>query len=234
MAIEFPLESFPAGSFHAALLGSDETGGAALNGPGQVIDWSAGGLWSAALEGLQLWEPDHFRLYRAVLMACRGGGEIDVPIIDDPQRPFDETVTETFDPLPFSDGSTFSDGSGWRQSDLDYEVVDAALEGDVSIVLKRNVGAPLRGGEYWTLLHPEAGPRAYCVGAVGEEDAQQRFELTFGAGLREDVSAGDFADFQRPRCRMRLITPWSDAWPKVTPPFEAEVGLRFVESFNHL
>jgi hypothetical protein len=234
MAIEFPLASFPAGAFQAVLLGSDETGGPALGGPGQVVDWSAGGFWVAELSGMQLWEPDHFRLYRAMLMACRGGGEIDVPIIDDPQRPFPVDLAETTASLPFSDGTLFSDGSGFLGADLDYVVEESALEGDVLMSLRRTIGAPLRGGEYLTLIHAEAGPRAYCVETVTEENEDGVFQIAFGAGLREDVAAGLFADFQRPRCRMRLLTPWSEAWPRITAPFEAEVGLRFVESFAHL
>lgn len=233
MAIEFPLASLPVGSFRAALIGSDETGGAALGGPGQVIDWSAGGFWAFELDGLQLWEPDHFRLYRALLLACRGGGEIDVPVIDDPQRPFPEGMTDSAS-IPFSDGATFSDGTGFLGEDLAFELETAAQEGDVVMTLRRTVGAPLRGGEYLTLVHAAAGPRAYCVETVGEEDAEGRFEIAFGAPLREDAPDGLAADFQRPRCRSRLLTPWSEAWPKVEAPFEAEVGLRFVEGFAHL
>lgn len=233
MAIEFPLSSLPVGSFRAALIGSDETGGAALSGPGQVVDWSAGGFWVFELDGLQLWEPDHFRLYRSILMACRGGGEIDVPIIDDPQRPFPEGMTDS-GPVPFSDASTFSDGTGFLGEDLQFTVEESAQEGDVVMVLRRTIGAPLRGGEYKTLVHAAAGPRAYCIETVGEEDVAGVFEVAFGAPLREDVTAGTAVDFQRPRCRARLLTPWSEAWPKVEAPFEAEVGLRFVESFAHL
>lgn len=233
MAIEFPLASLPVGSFRAMLLGSDETGGAALGGPGQVVDWSAGGFWAFELSGLQLWEPDHFRLYRAMLLACRGGGEIDVPIIDDPHRPFPEGMADSI-AVPFSDGAFFSDGTGFLSADLDFTVEEAAQEGDVVMTLRRTVGAPLRGGEYLTLLHAAAGPRAGCIEAVGEENADGVFEISFGPPLREDVAAGMLADLQRPRCRARLLTPWSEAWPKVEAPFEAEVGLRFVESFAHL
>lgn len=233
MPIAFPLAMFPAGTFQAMLLGSDETGGAALGGPGQVVDWSAGGLWVAELTGIQLWEPDHFRLFRAILMACRGGGEIDVPIIDDPQRPFPDGLIES-GPVGFSDGAAFTDGAGFLGDDLAFQVEAAAVEGDGVMVLRRTVGASLRGGEYFTLLHAEAGPRAYCVESVTEEDGDGVFQVAFGAGLREDVLVGTAVDFQRPRCRMRLLTPWSEAWPRVTPPFDAEVGLRFVESFAHL
>lgn len=233
MAIAFPLAAFPAGTFQAMLLGSDETGGAAVGGPGQVVDWSAGGLWAAELTGIQLWEPDHFRLYRAILMACRGGGEIDVPIIDDPQRPFPDGLTDS-GPTTFSDGATFSDATGFLGEDLEFTIEQGGLEGDVVLTLRRRIGAPLRGGEYFTLLHAQAGPRAYCVETVTGEDEDGVFQVAFGAGLREDVVAGARADFQRPRCRMRLLTPWSEAWPRITPPFDAEVALRFVESFAHL
>lgn len=233
MAIEFPLASLPVGSFRAALIGSDETGGAALGGPGQVVDWSAGGFWAFELSGLQLWEPDHFRLYRAILMACRGGGEVDVPIIDDPQRPFPEGMMDSA-PVPFSDGAFLSDGSGFLSADLAYTVEEAVQEGDVVMTLRRSIGEPLRGGEYLTLVHAVAGPRAYCIETVGTEDANGVFEIAFGAPMREDAAAGMAADLQRPRCRSRLLTPWSEAWPKVEAPFEAEVGLRFVESFAHL
>lgn len=233
MAITFPLGIFPAGSFRAVLLGSDETGGAALGGAGQVIDWSAGGLWAAELSGMQLWEPDHFRAFRALLLACRGGGEIDVPIIDDPQRPFGD-LSETTEPVPFSDEALFSDGAGFVGQDLIFEAVAPALEGDVSMTLQRISGAALRGGEYWSFDHAAAGPRAYCGESLGEEDEDGIFEVSFGTPLREDVAVGELADFQRPRVRMRLLTPWSDAWPLVTAPFEAEAALRFIESFNHL
>lgn len=233
MATPFPLEQLQLGSFHPVLLGSDETGGAALGGAGQVVDWSAGGLWAAELGGLELWQPDHLRLYRALLMACRGGGEVDVPMLDEPQRPFEAGQTDAAD-LPFSDGTYFQDGTGWVGQDLDYEVVSDALEGDVSLTLRRIVGARLRGGELWGLDHPSAGPRAYCVESVSEESPDGVFTLSFGAPLREATPAGSKADFQNPRCRMRLLTPWTEAWPKVNGAYEAQVSLRFIESFAHL
>ena len=45
MALTFPLHLFPPGAFHLWPAATLITGGSALAGPGQTVDWSAGGWW---------------------------------------------------------------------------------------------------------------------------------------------------------------------------------------------
>lgn len=232
MALTFPLHLFPPGAFHLWPAATLITGGSALAGPGQTVDWSAGGWWMGEISSIRLSKPDQHRTWRAMLMHAASGGEVVMPIIDGPQRPIADPMADQAS-ATFALGERFTDGAGFISGSLAFELAEAAQEGDTVLKVRRIVGEPLRGGEYWTFDHPEAGARAYCIEALDEEANGVR-EVRFGVPLRTDLAAGAFADFENPRVTMRLISDPKEAWPSIRPPFRADGALRFCESFDYL
>ncbi|WP_374322628.1 hypothetical protein [Brevundimonas sp.] len=230
---DFPLTLFPVGSFQAWPAAQKIGGGAALAGPAQTVDWSAGGWWVGEIGGVELWTPDHFRVWRAMLMHHASGGQLVMPFIDDPQRPMDDPALGPTTSR-FNDGTSFSDGSAFAFARISFELAEPAREGDTTAIIRRLVGRPLLGGEYWSFDHPEARHRVYCIEALDDEDASGRREVQFGVPLRTDLDSGAFADFERPRLTMEVAGDPQSYWPNVKPAFEAEVGFRFIESFDYL
>lgn len=228
----FPLELFPADSFQIFPAATASSGGAALNGPGQRVDWSGGGWWVGALGGVVLWQPDQIRAWRALAMHARNGGEIIMPVIDWAQRPFPEGLTD-LPPVPHADGAPFHDGALYASRVLNYELAEAVQEGDMTALVRRVLGAPLRGGEFFTPVHEASGPRLHCIEAVSEETAGVS-EVLFGCPWREDSAAGAFLDFERPRLTMEILSAPQELWPRIEAPFEATVGFTFSESFDYL
>lgn len=227
-----PIDLIHGETFHIWPLGTDASGGLSLGGPGQEVDWSAGGMWAGETGALKLYHPAQWRVWRMLCLHIQGGGEVVVPIADQPQRPFAEGQT-VLPGVPHSDGSPFSDGSLYQTNALRYELAEPVKEGDTHAVIRRLSGAPLRGGEWWTLIHPGPGPRAYCIGGLDPEVNDVR-EVWFGCPMRSDMAAGSPIDFENPRTTVKNITPVKSLWPKAEPPFKAEVNFQFVESLAYL
>lgn len=234
MAKEFPLALFDVARFHLYPAGVRVTGGAALAGPPQTIDWSGGGWWRGKLSEVEMWTPDHHRVWRALMMyAVNDGGEVVMPIIDDPQRPMSDP-SAGLAMTGYSDGTGFSDGGRFRSGLIGFELAEAALEGDTTLKLKRLGDTPLLGGEYWSFHHPAAGHRLYASSELDDENAHGVREVLFGVPLRTDLAAGAFADFETPRLTMKIISEPSEAFPEMKPPFDSVGGFAFIESFDYL
>jgi hypothetical protein len=228
----FPLALLAPGTFQLWPVGTLIGGGASLAGPGQTVDWSGGGWWAGELGAIRVSKPDQHRTLRALLMHAAHGGEIVMPILDDPQRPMEPSALGS-GVARFNDGARFSDGGVFRSGRIAFELAEAAQEGDTEILIRRVTGRPLLGGEYWSFDHPEAGYRAYCIEDLeGEAGGVRR--VAFGVPLRTDLAAGAFADFETPRVTMRLASDPKEVWPVIRPPFRSDVSIRFIESFDYL
>lgn len=163
------------------------------------------------------------------------GGEIVFPIIDDPQRPFaGAEAGAAGESTGFSDGAGFADGTTFQSGLAGFELAEPAQEGDTMCRLKRTAGLPLRGGEYWSFDHPDAGRRLYAVKALDEENSGGVFEVQFLVPLRQDLPAGAGADFTNPGVTMRIVSDPKDLWPVIQPPFRSDVSVRMSESFDYL
>ena len=231
----FPLALLVPGTFQLWPMGTLIGGGSSLAGPGQTVDWSAGGWWVGELGAIRVSQPDQHRTLRAMLMHAARGGEIIMPIIDDPQRPMTDPSLGPGS-ARFNDGAIFSDGSVFASRRIAFELAEAAQEGDTEVRIRRIEGGtrPLLGGEYWSFDHPDAGPRAYCIEDLEEENANGVRIVRFGVPLRTDLVAGAFADFEAPRLTMRLASDPKDVWPVIRRPFRSDVTIRLVESFDYL
>lgn len=235
MAIIFPGDLLRPRSLKPALIGQTVGGGATLVGPEQVAELSAGGFWTLDYDLGDRRNPTRLKVLRALLTQMRGGAvEIVMPFCDEPQAPWPAGVRPGTTVLtPFSDGATFSDGSRFSQSPIVFQLEAAIEENATEAVCRRLAGADLVGGEFFTLVHAEAGDRAYCLGEV-EALAPDLFRIGFGPPARGPSAAGESVDFANPRCTMRLQTASGEAWPTVTAGWKASASWRFVEDFDYL
>lgn len=239
MPIIFPGALLRPGSIRPALLGQDVGGGATLVGPEQSAELSGGGWWGLDYDLGDRPGVNRLKLIRAMLMQMRGGtAEIVMPFVDEPQAPwpsgYGPGTPGGVGPFltPFSDGSLFADGSQFSQPRIVFNLTAAIAENAGEATLTRISGGELIGGELFTFDHPIAGPRAYCVDSV-EQTGAEAFTIGFGPPVREAVAADVLADFENPRCVMKLLASGS-AWPTVTRGWKAASSMRFVESFDYL
>ncbi|RYG84701.1 MAG: hypothetical protein EON59_13250, partial [Alphaproteobacteria bacterium] len=160
----FPLCSFPPATRRPMLAGLTVESGPALVGPGQTIDWSAGGWWVLMLGNMSLRTPAQRRLWQAMMMRLRGGAtEIIVPFPFGDLAPWPGGKPSGPILTTHSDGSSFSDGSLYSQPSLAYSLGEAVLDGDTQACIRRGNGANLQGGEFFTFVHADAGPRVYGI-----------------------------------------------------------------------
>lgn len=235
MAIIFPGELLRPRSLNFGIVGQTVDGGQTVVGPGQAAELAGGGFWTLEYDLGDRAGPSRLRLLRALLVQMRGGAaEIVMPFCDEPQAPWPSGVTPGARLLTtHSDGTAFSDGARHDQSPLSFQLEAPIAENDTEALIRRVVGADLQAGQMFTLVHPSAGARAYCVGSVTRE-GPDLFGVTFDVPAREDAAAGTDCDFARPRCTMRFLPGQGGSWPTITRGWKAQAGWRFVESFEHL
>ena len=235
MTIVFPSALLRPNSLRPALIGQTVGGGATLVGPEQSAELSGGGWWTLDYGLGDRPGVVRLKLIRALLMRMStGGGEVVMPFLDEPQAPWPDANGVRGPVLTsFSDGASFSDGSLFSQPGIVFNLAQPLAENAGEAQVTRVLGGDLIGGELFTLEHPVAGPRAYCVDSV-EQTGDDAFTFGFGPPAREAAGAGDLADFANPRCVMRLVNGSGDAWPTITRGWKAASTLRFVESFDYL
>ncbi len=235
MAIIFPGELLRPRSLTFGVIGQTAGGGATLVGPEQAAELAGGGFWTLSYDLGDRADPARLRLLRALLVRMRGGAtEIVMPFCDEPQAPWPlGTVPRNRALTAFSDGAAFADGARFSQSPIVFTLEEAVAENDTEALVRRILGADLTGGEMFTWDHPTAGARAYCLGAVQQED-DDLFRIAFDVPAREDVPAGADCDFAWPRCTMKFLPGPEGGWPTITRGWKAQASWRFVESFDYL
>lgn len=189
------------------VMGSTVGPGQSATGAFYVGRMDGGGMWRAQWTNVNLRTADHVRCWRAIAaLAENGVVPLVVPHCD--KRHFPAPIIQghplySYGPIPHSDGSLFSDGSGYYQPVVSAESVGDALLRAVSIVIHFIAGSALRGGEVFSVCHPIQGWRRYEIKAVELNDDGDSV-VTFRPPLREAVVDGTDIEFDYPRCVMRL------------------------------
>lgn len=188
-----------------------------------------GGLWSASLNNMQFRDASYTLLWRAVRQLCNGGvNPIIVPRRDRTWAPFVGGIQPVYTPIPHSDGTLFSDGTGYTQS-----VIYVTCEGGshlraTSMTVNLINCGPLVGGESFSVRHPTMNWRLYEIGSAVMIDSTHA-QVTFNPPLREQVNDGDALEFDHPRCTMKLVNSSSMDLNTTTWPFST-ASVKFVES----
>ncbi|MCM2293029.1 hypothetical protein NAC44_11920 [Allorhizobium sp. BGMRC 0089] len=182
-------------------------------------------------------------------LAQRGNGSFrffTVPIINRDIGPFPSIngrKRPVITGIPHSDGSLFSDGSGYSQATVFGKVLSTASVGAGQMSIRLYGAArDLRWSDWFSILHPTKGWRAYAYWEVISKSAQgseivggvdlsyRDYTLAIGPALREAVSAGDYVEFSAPRCVMKFAPDFSLS-TGFSGFLSARPTLQFVEAF---
>jgi hypothetical protein len=223
--IEFPSRVFTEGDHDWNIAGN--TMGAGQT-PGASVDVRSdgGGFWMASLNNIRFRDRLATLCWRAVRQITNGGvTPLIVPCLDTIFAPFPTNVVELI--LPHSDGSFFSDGSGYQQPVIDVTNSGGAARRATSMVLNLNNCAALQGGEKFSIQHPTYNWRLYEIATAQQSGSVA--SITFNPPLREAISNGTVLEFDRPRCTMKLVNSAAMNLNVTTFPFSL-ASVKFVES----
>jgi hypothetical protein len=211
------------------VVGSGQTGSGAM--PLSRLD--GGGLWKATLTELGLWTADHRRTWRAVSAIADGGAQ---PLIvtvrenvDAPWPIVSGSEVSSFAPVPHSDGSFFSDGSGYATSAIEAIASGAVDLRSTEMTIEIVAGGELKGGEYFSIDHEDLRWRLYRI-RTAVDNGDGTFDVTFRPPLRAVIADAQPLEFDRPKCVMRIAT--SDSMDATLEDgFFGKPSVSFIEAF---
>lgn len=178
-------------------------GGRTLGGVSRLVYLSGGPFWRLSLSLLMRGD-DAILAGNALQGALLGGEPILVRPCDCRQTPLAEGAS--FGSAPVSDGSPFADVIAEESNPIIATVSAAALRATtLTLALSGNYRA-LVGGEQLAFDHANWGRRMYRVEAIPGGSAAAPV-VRISPPLREAVTNGQAADFNRPGCVMQLAAP---------------------------
>jgi hypothetical protein len=161
---------------------------------------------------------------------------INVPIITDYSGPFPTNAqgvkTSMISGIPHSDGSFFSDSSGYSQATVNATIQPAALNAGIVTVNVTGASRDIRFSEWFSVYHPNKGWRAYrnweIISKTGT--TTRTYVLAISPSLREAVTSVQEARFSRPLCAMKF--PQGFTLPFAAKKYwEDMADLRFEEAY---
>ncbi|NHT77557.1 hypothetical protein G8E10_17730 [Rhizobiaceae bacterium CRRU44] len=186
-------------------------GPVSFSGKRQKIGTDAG-YWTATMSGFPVLSPDRILEWRGIIGALQGGLE-DLLI-----GPFDEFQAPTLGGLPpiiggipHSDGSLFSDGSGYSQSTI---LVSSSGDLDLRRTSARFLierAGPIKRGMYFT-VRSGGRPSMHMITKPPEKSGGF-VDVEFLPPLRFDLPNGSEVDFADPKMLMNLSSPESGDLP---------------------
>lgn len=161
---------------------------------------------------------------------------INVPIITDYSGPFPADAQgikkSVITGIPHSDGSLFSDGSGYSQDAVTATIEPALANAGIVTLNVTGASRDIRWSDWFSVNHPTKGWRAYrnweIISKTGT--TTKTYVLAISPALREAVTVAQEARFSRPLCAMKFPHGF-------TLPFSArrywkhEADIKFEEAF---
>lgn len=247
-----PYDFLKVGKFSIDTIGGAEDGG--KNGIGTSIsrDLSSGGDVAVTLANCYIQAPEEHRVINwLAAMLNTGSRFINVPVLTDWTGPFptlDRFPAPFVTGIPHSDGSMFSDGSGYSQATVWGKVTEnAALH--AGLIRMRVYGADRRldWSEWFSIYHNQNGDqsrgwRAYRFWEIyaehddgvevieGEDVAYQEYTLAITPALREATVSGTRVEFARPRFAAKFPVGFTLKW-EVSGFWRANPTIEFVEAW---
>jgi hypothetical protein len=250
MADLFPLALFAPSEHQPYLMGAAQSGGQPLVGPPQTADMATGGWWAYEMQVARLRTRDQFAAWRSFLGGLHTGvGIVEVPILDilqpwpgrgggtvpghDPWVPM---------PVPHSDLTPFDDTSPYDGGSPISATLAAAAYAPAwpappvpptQMQVTFAEGAPLRGGEFFSVIGPSGQVWLHMVTRILATSTDGlTVTVSFVPPLRENLAAATAIDFDKPRFLGKVdVASVKDAWPRISPPFQASPSIRFLEVF---
>lgn len=182
-------------------------GSANAYGAMQVVSSDAG-IWKGTLANIDLHQragAQKILLWDAMAGLLAGQqNAVLLPVPVNRRRPLPADVVDADvggdGDIPFSDGATFSDGSGYRNTWIDVTVAASAALRATSVTLTKTACGTIEPGMRFSI-----GERLYQIKSVASQSASSA-DVTINFPLREAVAAGERCNFARPVVRMKLAT----------------------------
>lgn len=202
MTIQWPRQTLPPQQpmFHIAPM--NISGPVSGSGAADVISGDAG-FWRASYGSVVVTTRDRVLTWRAISAKLRGRlYPILVPYCGMYQPfPLDENGKPIFPGVvPHSDGTYFSDGTGYFQGNISVTLNASKAVRAVTGTVTVNAAGTIQPGQVFSF-----GERMYEI-IDAEYLNETTVSLTWQPPLREAVAAGAVLNFDRPVCRMRLAT----------------------------
>ncbi len=225
--------------------GDGVDGGRNGDGDSPAIEFSGGGKVVGSY-GIFAAEPEQHEMLNHLAAYLDGSIRcINVPILTDRVGPFPLLGTNDPQPMlrgiPHSDGSFFSDDSGYSQETVfgTFESAAALNAGQIKVNIF-GAARNLRWSDWMSTYHATRGWRAWRYWEAsdpvevtrtveGQSYTGQQYDLSISPPLREAVAAGQRIELARPRCVMRFPRGFNLEW-SVRPPFHSQATARFVEA----
>lgn len=221
------------------IVGSAVEGGRTLSGLTSAADLTGGGLVAVKYSAIQLSNttPDAQR-YWSWLSAYLAGGvrSILVPLLVDRVSPFQGPYVERRVGITHSTEAMFSTGAGYAIGNA-VAWIGAAQQnaGTVAIVIAG--GPQIVGGEWFEIVHPTRGSRAYCITEIDAVTVNADLSRTYTVGirppLRDAVGQGAVISFSRPKTLMRLA-PGTQMPNDIEKYWYSTPEVSFIESFGNV
>lgn len=228
------------------VVGSSIDGGTNSTGESISIEVGGGGRLTATYERCVLQADDTERHEVINWLGARGAGGFrffNVPIINDGIGPFPIIGGKRrpiIDHITHSDGSLFSDTSGYSQATVWGKLTASAVTGAGQLSMRVYEAArPLRWSDWFSIYHPTKGWRAYryweCqkIGEGIENTTALNYVdylLGIGPALREAAAADTRVELARPMCVMKFPKGFTlpfdyEGW------YQSRPTLQFTEAF---
>jgi hypothetical protein len=222
----FPTRLFKPAMMTPSLIGAALDGGRSLSGDAQFAELSGGGRWSVAFSDISLIRPPQVKAWRALEAALDSGATpILVPLADRRHQPLLNPKYSGGDGFGLS---IWDEGvTPWTPEEITAVVAaDAALR-STQLTFTYAGGAPLMGGEHFSIEHARHGARMHRISRIVAQGGTVTIE--FRPPLREAVSVGELLNFESPRCTMRLDGEM--AAPLTMWRWASGASVKFVETF---
>ena len=225
--LTWPYDTLKPGGMAVNITARTLTGAASLDGSSQITSGGPG-IWRVTLENIPV--ATTAQVLKARAIAAYAQGRLNTFLI--PLREWeghllplpDGVDTTIYDPVPHSDGSYFSDGTGYAIANvIETTATSAAIVGATSLTLTIGEAGTISAG-----MHFSVGDTLYRVSRITYA-SDTSATLYFFPGLRAAVAAGDIIDFDNPRVAVRLATD-TELDLALTAPFRGAISPNFVEA----
>ena len=205
----FSLGLAPPGRMSAPMIVGGAIESRSASGYISATDISGGGFVAIKYSNIVLGNrtPDAVR-YWSMLGAQLSGGQrsIIVPFLTDFWANSGNPIRSSG--IPHSDGSFFSDGSGYSQTNIPATLAAAAAVNANPVTINIQTGQLLYGGEWFSISHSDGYPRSYVVtdivSQVVNSDGSTTSVVAIRPPLRRATTINTPVKFDRPECTMKL------------------------------
>lgn len=227
MPLTLPVQLLNPTSVQPMQMGRTITSGESLSGITDFISTDGGGFWMLRYSGIQIFERDQLKAWRAWENHMgRGATDILVPFVETELAPELIAGGRPLLPsnlLPTTDDPYFPETIA-RASPHVIATVSGAPLRSMTVNIEVQQGAPLTGGDsVFAVNHPNKGRHCYRI-----ERRLSENNFRIWPPLREAITGVTAADFDWPTCLMRLV-PDPSQFADVEIGRYADVSLTFRE-----